>query len=80
MNKRDLSSGIESVIDMILDGMGAVFDFLDSITFYGISVLDFFITLFILSCVLPLILTLLRSRSTRSERTPNNSNEKGSGH
>lgn len=79
MNKRDISSGIEQVIDMILEGLKFCFDFLDSITFYGISLLDFFITLFILGCVLPLVLTLLRSRSVGSERS-RTTDEKGSGH
>lgn len=40
-----------------------VFNTLDSISFMGITLLDFVLTIFILSIALPLVVTLLRAHS-----------------
>lgn len=43
------------------------FGLLDSITFLGVSLLDYFIALFLLSVVLPIIFSLVKSRAVGSK-------------
>lgn len=61
----DISSGLEHVLGLIFNGLKFCFDTLDSISFRGISLLDFMIWVFVLGIILPIIITLLNSR--RSE-------------
>lgn len=63
---RDISSGFEWVLSSLLSLMTECFNTLDSITFRGISILDFLITIFIIGIVLPLIITLLKSAPVES--------------
>lgn len=69
---------LSSFLTIILNGFTTVFDTLDSITFSGISLLDFTISIFLIGSVVPLILTTLRSRRSsasgrsKSERRKNN--------
>lgn len=58
---RDISSGFDAVIDLILQGFRFVYDTLDSITFHGISLLDFILWVLALSIILPILITLLSS-------------------
>lgn len=68
---------LTSFLSIILSGFSTFFDTLDSITFSGISLLDFSISIFLIGTVVPLILTTLRSRRnggarSKSERRKNN--------
>lgn len=68
---------LSSFLSIILNGFTTVFDTLDSISFSGISLLDFSISIFLIGTVVPLILTTLRSRRSssgrsKSERRKNN--------
>lgn len=77
----DITPALDAFFNGFLDSLSVIYSTLDSISFYGISLLDFFIWIFILSVVLPLILTVIRSRSveSRPQRSSRSSNEKGSG-
>lgn len=76
----DITPALDTFFNGLLSCLTVIYDTLDSISFYGISLLDFFIWIFILSVVLPLILTVIRSRSveSRPQRSSRSSSEKGS--
>lgn len=57
----DISSGLENVLGLVFNGLKFCFDTLDSISFRGISLLDFTIWVFVLGIILPIIVTLLNS-------------------
>ena len=57
----DISGDLSVIIAMIVTGFVKSFQLLDSIGFFGISLLDFIITIFILGVIVPLILTLLKA-------------------
>lgn len=63
----DITSGIKPVFDLLFKGLKWCFDFLDSISFNGISLLDFCIWVFVLGIVLPIILTLLNAGRSATE-------------
>lgn len=60
---------LTSFLSIILSGFSTFFDTLDSITFSGISLLDFSISIFLIGTVVPLILTTLRSRRNGGARS-----------
>lgn len=62
----DISGFFNSFLNLVLSIFSFVFETLDSIAFLGVSLLDFTITIFILTVAIPLVITLLRSRSVRS--------------
>ncbi len=64
----DISGFFSSFLNSILSMFGSFFDTLDSISFNGISLLDFTITLFVLGVAIPLVITLLPSRAVSSVR------------
>lgn len=55
----DITSGFDSVINLILQGFTFVYQTLDGITFHGISLLDFMLWMLCLGIILPIVLTLL---------------------
>lgn len=57
----DVTGDLSVIITMFVTGFIKSFQLLDSIGFFGISLLDFLITLFILGVIIPLILTLLKA-------------------
>ena len=63
----DITSGLSSVFNLIFSGLKWCFDTLDSISFMGISLLDYLIWIFVLGIVLPIVLTLLNSGRSASE-------------
>ncbi len=78
----DITNQFESVFDFIINGLQFCFNTLDSLTFKGISLLDFLIWILILGIMLPILVTLLssgrgaaesyyhrESRAARSEAT-----------
>lgn len=64
----DISGFFSSFVNALISMFGSFFDTLDSITFNGISLLDFTITLFVLGVAIPLVITLLPSRAVHSVR------------
>lgn len=64
----DITAPIVSFLDGFKGALFQLYNLLDSITFMGISLLDFFLSVFIISLVLPLVLTLLRSRGVESRK------------
>lgn len=63
----DITSGLSSVFNLIFSGLKWCFDTLDSITFMGISLLDYIIWVFVLGIVLPIVLTLLNAGHSEAE-------------
>lgn len=63
----DISNGLESVLSLIFNGLKFCFDTLDSISFKGISLLDFTIWVFVLGIILPIVVTLLNAGRSVSE-------------
>ena len=74
----DITPAINTFFNGFLSCLSTIYSTLDSIVFYGISLLDFFIWIFIISIVLPLILTVIRSRSVES-RPQRGSRDSGKG-
>lgn len=60
----DATNGVSSILDLIISGLGDMFSLLDSLTFSGISLLDFMITIFVLGAVLPIILAIINTRTS----------------
>lgn len=72
-----IDSFLSSFISILTSGFTTFFNTLDSISFAGITLLDFIISIFLIGTVVPLILTTLRSRRnyggrSKSERRKNN--------
>ena len=65
---RDVSGSFNQVFDWIFTWIKWCFDTLDSISFMGITLLDFSIWVFVLGIILPIIVTLLNSGRSSSER------------
>ncbi len=61
----DISGFFNTFLSMILEGLSNSFNILDSISISGISLLDFSITILLLSVVIPMVITLVKSRSNR---------------
>ena len=62
----DSTSSMNDIFDFFIRVFTWIFEFLDSIQFWGISLLDFIITLFIIAIALPIILAIVKSRSVVS--------------
>lgn len=60
----DATSGISSIINLIVQGLTDMYSLLDNFQFSGISLLDFMITIFVLGAVLPVILAILNTRTS----------------
>lgn len=58
----NIDSFFDRFIIMVVGGARDFYNLLDSITFRGISLLDYIITIFLLGIVIPLVMTLLKSR------------------
>lgn len=63
----DISNGFDSIIELILQGFQFAYNTLDSITFHGISLLDFMLWILCLGIILPIVLTLLSSGRSSAE-------------
>mgnify|MGYP007037180469 CR=1 FL=1 len=63
----DITSAFDSMFNMFLGGFKDCFSILDSITFRGISLLDFVLWILALSIILPIVLTLLSAGRSASE-------------
>lgn len=61
---------------MIFNGLGDMYDLLDSITlFVGVSVLDFIIAIAVISVIFPILLTIISSMNTnKNGRVDRNAN------
>lgn len=68
----DISGFMSSFISEIVKFFTKFFGILDQISFSGISLLDFTITLFVLGVAIPLVITLLPSRAVHSVREYDN--------
>lgn len=64
----DMTNSFNAVFNFIINGMKWVFDTLDKVTFHGISLLDFFITLFVLGVAVPLVVSTVKSPRLPSGR------------
>lgn len=64
----DISGFMSSFLNEIIKFFVSCFNILDSISFNGISLLDFIITVFVLGVAIPLVITLLPSRAVHSVR------------
>lgn len=62
----DVTGDLSVIVAMIVTGFVKSFQLLDSIGFFGITLLDFIITIFILGVIIPLILTLLKADTVYS--------------
>lgn len=68
----DITPAIQTFLSYMVECFGIIYETLDSIHFLGVSLLDFFITVFLCSCIFPLILTLLRTRPVESRNSSKN--------
>lgn len=77
----DISGFFNVYLSGVLNVAKKYYDTLDSITFGGISVLDYAITLLILSVVVPMVITLTKSgvrSASRSYRERSRERREGS--
>lgn len=63
----DITSFIDSFIAMMFNGVVDSFGILDSLTFHGISLLDFILGILILGFIIPIIINLVKP-SVRTAR------------
>lgn len=78
----DITSFIDSFINLMFTGTVDCIDILDSLTFHGISLLDFSLGILLIGCILPIIINFASSgvsssRGYASRRS--RSAKKGSG-
>ena len=68
----DITRAFDQIFNLIFNGFSFCYNTLDSLTYHGISLLDFFIWIFVLGIIIPLIITVLPSWSinTYSEIRP----------
>lgn len=64
----DISGFFNNFLSMIVEWFGWSYGTLDTIKFNGISLLDFSITLLLLSVVVPLVITLTKSGVRTAKR------------
>lgn len=57
----DITGTLSVILTMLFTGFVQGLNTLDSITFFGLSLLDYIITIFLLGAVIPLIFTLLKA-------------------
>lgn len=65
----DITDSLTSIINILVQVVTWCFNTLDNITFFGTSVLRFFIAIVVLSVVLDLMFTLVKSRGSREVRS-----------
>lgn len=75
MNTRDIGEPIVQIIQYLAQLVTFCFSFLDSITFLGTSLLDYFIAITILGAVFPIILSVVKSRSGGGSRRPSSKSD-----
>lgn len=63
----DSTSSMNDIFDFFIRVFTWIFEFLDSIQFWGISLLDFTITLFVIGAALPIIIALISTRPTSDD-------------
>lgn len=61
-------SGSNSILTFIIDAVLWCFDWLDSIGIMGVSLLDFFVTVFLIGTFIPIIFTIVRGHYIRNQR------------
>lgn len=64
----DITNFMSWFIGICVEMFTWVYNTLDSITFYGFSLLQFCISILIISTIIPIILTTAQNQSIRSER------------
>lgn len=64
MNTYDITGGVSWFFNTLFGLLSTMFEFLDSIIFLGISLLDFIIVLNLLSVIVPLLFARLKANST----------------
>lgn len=67
----DITNFVNWFISAMVDLFTFIFNTLDSISFLGITLLDYITTIFILSVALPLVVTLLRAHTPEIRRSRN---------
>lgn len=77
----DITNFITSFISQMVDCVTVVITTLDDIKFFGFSLLSYIITLFIISSVVPLVVSIVQKvgirRGSRSRRSPKSETNKG---
>ena len=68
MTTRDVGDAFVYIIQLLAQGVSFCFSFLNSITFLGTSLLNYFVAITILSALFPVIFSVVRSRSGSSGR------------
>ena len=61
-------SGSNSILSFIIEAVLFCFDWLDSIGIMGVSLLDFFVTVFLIGTFIPIIFTIVRGYYIRTQR------------
>lgn len=64
----DITTGLNNAINIIINLITYTFDKLNSIEFAGITLLEYSITILIISVILPLLFTLVNSSAINSGR------------
>lgn len=64
-----MSLDLTDVLDFIINKIAAIFDFMSRIEFLGTNLLIFTITIFIIGAILPVLLTLIKTSNSISERS-----------
>ena len=59
----DITNGLQSVLNLILQVFKYSFDFMRGIEFFGTNLLNFTVTVFLLIVVIPILFTLVRSEA-----------------
>lgn len=61
----DITNFITDFISLLISCFTTVFNTLDSITFFGFSLLTYLISLLVLSVAVPILISILNTRSTK---------------
>lgn len=75
MKAREIGEPIVQLFQYLAQLITFCFSFLDSITFLGTSLLDYFIGISILSAVFPIIFSVVKSRSGGGSRRPSSKSD-----
>lgn len=62
---KDISMFISDFLSLLISCFRTVFNTLDSITFFGFSLLTYLISLLVLSVAVPILISILNTRSTK---------------
>ena len=57
---KDITSTMSQILDMLFTGVSSFFTYLDAFEFYGITLLEFCLNIFLIGAFIPLILTLIK--------------------